>query len=232
MYDYRRDFHSFYNAVEANSLYLIELESIDESMHICLTDKERIRLCALGKRRKKSYIGSRIALKRLAKKIGIVSPDAKGSTIETLAMDGIRPCLPQIRGRERFYCSVSHNNRFVIAVADSSPLGVDVELISSKILEGKHLFMSLSEWNLVSSRNYDLSCAATRIWTIKEAAAKALGMLLPDAWNTVEVIRIGYDTSWVQTRKNVFPVFHAQIQNHLFSIMNSSQAKFREPEYR
>ena len=43
--------------------------------------------------------------------------------------------------------------------------------------------------------------AALRVWTIKEAVAKALDMSLPETWQASEVLEIGEKESRVQVKK-------------------------------
>ena len=95
----------------------------------------------------------------------------------------------------RFHASVSHDRRFTLAVAGGMPIGVDIEAVSTKIVRAGHLFMNEDERKIVSCSMQDLPGAATRIWTAKEAAAKALNLHLVDAWHDIRLAAMGTSES-------------------------------------
>jgi len=128
----------------------------------------------MGLRRRKGFTAARVALKRLARQLDLVENDKPDRAIETLGPDEVKPCLAE----SGIYCSASHSGRLVAAVAHRHPIGVDLERVSEKVIKTKHLSMSPRERDLISLSSLGPERAATRIWTTKEAAGKALGLHL------------------------------------------------------
>ena len=113
------------------------------------------------------------------------------SKITTVDPDLERPCCPLTNGDLALPCSVSHDDRFAIAVASDQRVGVDVEKTSGRVIKSGSLFMSKNEQTLVRSSALGEIEAAVRIWSIKEAAAKALDFTMADSWNRVHVMDVG-----------------------------------------
>jgi phosphopantetheinyl transferase len=179
------------------------------------TPREAAKADNLGPRRRKSFTASRVVLKHLAYKLGLVETGTQQYNIETLAQDGSRPSLPA----SGVYCSVSHDNVFVVAVANDKPIGVDIEPLSDKALRGWHIFMSLREQGLISKTNLGEDRTVVRAWTIKEAAAKALDLDLVQAWREVKVLRIGAEKSLARINGRETPFTHLEIQGHVTSLI-------------
>jgi phosphopantetheinyl transferase len=171
-------------------MILLDIESISPVEEHLFTPREAAIALRMGPRRRKAFTAARVALKRLTRQLGLVEERMPDRTIETLAPDGLRPCLAE----SGLYCSASHSLRLVVAVAHSHPIGVDLEAVSKKALRTWHLFMSPRERDLISLFSLDPERTATRAWTIKEAAAKALGLDLFQAIREVEV------SEWVRKK--------------------------------
>jgi len=139
-------------------------------------------------RRKNSFTASRIALKLLAYQLALVDPEREAHTLETVNPTDRRPVLPGAGG---FQASVSHDRRYVIAVADKRPIGVDIEVISPKLVRGAHIFMNQEEQSIIGTSGMDRTTGITLVWTAKEAAAKALNLHLMDAWSSVRLVKLG-----------------------------------------
>ena len=122
-------------------------------------------------------MAARVALKRLARQLGLVEKTQSDRTIETFGPDDQRPCLAE----SGLYCSVSHDSRMVVAVAHNHPIGVDLEVISNKALRVLNSFWVGREKDLILASPLGPERAATLAWTAKEAAAKALGLNLVQA---------------------------------------------------
>jgi phosphopantetheinyl transferase len=180
-----------------------------------LTPREAARAEELGPRRRKFFLAARVALKRLARQIDLVSKDTPDSGIETLGPDRVKPCLAETG----FYCSVSHANRFVVAVGDVHPIGVDIEVISEKAVRIWHLFMPAKNSDFLLSSGLGPERAATRAWTIKEAAAKAFGLNLSEAIREVEIVLIGERSSEIRHRGKTYAVKHAEGEDHVLSLL-------------
>ena len=179
------------------------------------TPREAARADKFGPRRRKSFTAARVALKELAYNLGLVEVNTKPWNIETLATDGIRPALPA----SGTYCSVSHDNTFVVALANDKPIGVDIETISDKVVRGWHIFMSLPEQGLISETDLGTDRTVLRAWTMKEAAAKALDFNLVQAWHEVQVLRIGAEKSLASIKGKEIPFTHFEIQGHVISFI-------------
>jgi phosphopantetheinyl transferase len=173
----------------------------------------------MGPRRRKSFAAARVALKRLARQLGLAKKRKPDRTIETLGPDGIKPCL----AGSGIYCSVSHSGRFVAAVAHSRPIGVDLERVSEKVMRTRHLSMSPKEKDLVSRSSLGLERAATRVWTTKEAAAKALGLHLFQAVREVEVVRVGEQRGVMRYREKTYPVRHAEGNEYVITLVTCDE---------
>jgi phosphopantetheinyl transferase len=193
---------------------LIEMDTLFPVPENMLTPREAARVDKFGPRRRKSFTAARVALKELAYKLGLVEGDAQASNIETLDANGVRPVLPA----SGVYSSVSHDDIFVVAVANDKPIGVDIEPISDKAARGWHIFMSLSERCVISETGLGTDRTVLRAWTMKEAAAKALDLDLVQAWREVQVLRIGVEKSLARVKGRETPVTHLEIQGHVLSL--------------
>lgn len=194
---------------------LIGIQALFPLAEYVFTPREAAKADKFGPRRRKSFTAARVALKELARKLGLVEARTQECNIETLAPDGIRPILPA-RG---VYCSVSHDDIFAVAVANDQPIGVDIEPISDKAIRGWHIFMSPLERSLISKTNLGRDRTVVRAWTMKEAAAKALDLDLVQAWREVKVLRIGAEKSLAKIKDRETSFTHIEIQGHVISLI-------------
>ena len=167
-----------------------------------LTPREAAKAGTMGPRRKKAFTAARVALKKLSRQLGLIQPDRPDRKIETLGPDGVRPCL----AGSGLYCSVSHSDRFVVTVAHHHPVGVDIEAVSKKIIAISHLFLTAREQELISKSPLTWERTATRVWTIKESAAKVFGLHLFEALRKVEVVTVDRDEGIMRYQGKVYPV--------------------------
>jgi phosphopantetheinyl transferase len=196
-------------------MILLDMETISPVGEDLFTPREAAKAMSMGPRRRKGFTAARVALKRLARQLNLVEKDRDDRAIETLGPDDVRPCL----GDSEIYCSVSHCGRLVVAVAHRHPIGVDLEMISEKVMRTKHLFMSPRERDLISVSSLGPERAATRAWTIKEAAAKALGLQLFQAIREVEVVRLGEEDGMMRYQEKTYPVRHAEGDGHVITLI-------------
>ena len=194
---------------------LLDMETISPVEEHLFTPREAAKAMRMGPRRLQGFTAARVALKRLARQLNLVEKDRPDRTIETLSPDGVRPCLSE----SGIYCSVSHSARLVVAVAHRRPIGVDLEKVSEKVIRTKHLFMSPGEEALVSHSDLGLERAATRAWTIKEAAAKALGLHLFQALREVEVVSVGEEEGVMRYQEKTYPARHAEGNGHVITVL-------------
>jgi phosphopantetheinyl transferase len=194
---------------------LIDIETISSVQEHLLTLREAARARRMGSRRRRDFIAARVALKRLARQFDVVKENRPDREIETVGPDDVRPCIAE----SEIYCSVSHSARLLVAVAHSRPIGVDIEMVSEKPTRTKHLFMSPRERNLVSLSSLGPERTATRAWTIKEAAAKALGLDLFQAIHEVDVIKVGEEEGVMRYQEKTYPVRHAEGNGYVISLI-------------
>ena len=196
-------------------MILLGMETISPIEEHLFTSREAARATRMGLRRRKGFTAARVALKKLARLLDLVEENRPDRTIETLGPDDVRPCLAE----SGIYCSVSHSAGLVVAVAHRHPIGVDVEMISEKVIRTKHLFMLPKERDLVSLSGLGPDRAATRAWTTKEAAAKALGLHLFQALREVEVVSVGEEDGMMKYQEKTYPVRHAEGNGYVLTLI-------------
>jgi phosphopantetheinyl transferase len=196
-------------------MILLDMETISPVEENLLAPHEAAKAMRMGPRRRKGFTAARVALKRLARQLDLVEKEKPDQAIETLGPDGVRPCLSE----SGIYCSVSHCARLVAAVAHRHPIGVDLEMVSEKVIRTKHLFMSPGERDLISLSGLGPERTATRAWTIKEAAAKALGLDLFQAIREVEVVSVGEEDGEMRYQEKTYPVRHAEANGYVMTLI-------------
>ncbi len=189
----------------------------------CLGEYERRRTIKMGPKRLIDYLSARLACKRLSRQLSGNDLRTPASEILTIASDGIRPSCPVTNGRT-YYCSVSHDRGFTVAVASEQPIGIDLEPLDEKILKSLNLFMDANEQESVRMSALGPVSAALRVWTTKEAVAKMLNINLADAWARTHVLTIEAEQSSV--RINHCPavaVVHQSLEDHLITLVYAVQ---------
>ncbi len=198
---------------------VIELETLLPFAASALSVQENGRLQELGVRRRRSYLSARLVCKRIVRKLSPADRVRPADEITTIAPDGVRPACPQTSNDAGFFCSVSHDDRFAVAVAADSRLGVDVERISRRVLSAGRLYMSDAEQAIVKRSTLGEIEAAVRVWTIKEAVVKSLNISLADAWQRVQVVAIGRDRSRLRIDGRPVPdAVHDRVGRHVFTV--------------
>ena len=74
---------------------------------------------------------------------------------------------------EGFFWSISHKQRYAVAVIAEEPVGIDVELIAPRPRELHDALASCDEWERIGDRSWG---SFFRLWTAKEAVLKANGL--------------------------------------------------------
>ena len=93
---------------------------------------------------------------------------------EILIADTRKPFLEN----EKYHFSISHCGDYAAAIAsDKNRVGVDIELITSKIERVKHKFLSPDELNFVEHHKpiHEMLTMLTVMWSMKEAVFKWFG---------------------------------------------------------
>jgi len=194
------------------SLTVLELAGLAPFARRCMTPREESRFEELGEKRRREFAAVRVACKQMAGRNGVSAPPRE---VETLSRDGRTPCCPGAP-----HCAAAHDFRFVAAVTGERPIGIDVEPVGDKAVRGLHLFTSPEEQRVVRNCPGPLAVAATRAWTVKEAAAKALDMNLAEAWKAVELVAAGEEVSRVRIAGRGYDeARHARVDDHLFTVL-------------
>ncbi|MFH2005819.1 MAG: 4'-phosphopantetheinyl transferase superfamily protein [bacterium] len=209
---------------QCSGLVLLELDTIDSHADRSLTPRERRRLAALGPRRKRSFTGSRVALKRLACELdGSLGPGDE-SQIETLGPDLVLPVCPVVLpDGSAARCSVAHDKQYVVAVADARLIGVDIEPVSPRVERATRLYATDGEQRLADRFATGRIEALTRVWTIKECVAKAAGLTLAAAFHRVEVMGLGEQESELRFDDQRLRAHHGTVGEHLVTIVRLPQ---------
>lgn len=194
---------------------LVERATLMPFAEQCLTDAERQRTTGMSPRRRASYGSSRLACKRLFR---LLADDERTppASIPTVAGDGVRP----MAGTSGLPCSVAHDRRFTVAVAGPAAIGVDVEGLEDRLLESLGLYADASEQALVAASPLGGLAAAARVWTVKEAAAKMLGIDLAVAWGQARVLEIGPTESRVALGAGpAVAARHVELDGHVITLL-------------
>ena len=190
---------------------LLGLDALPKRAEPVLTPRERHLWRDVGEPRRRSFLGSRIALKGLTRILDPAGCPADPRQIDTIAEDRVRPRCHETGSA----VSVAHDARWVIAVAGAQPIGVDVEPITEQAFRLMGMFLDEKEQDLVGQCRE----TATRLWTIKEAAAKALNVDLPIAWDRVQVEASRPSSSEVLVDGARVEAWHEVIDDHLFTVL-------------
>ncbi len=99
-------------------------------------------------------------------------------------------------------------------------MGIDVEQITAKALKNRRLFTDKSEAALTRCFSEGEAAAALRVWSAKEAAAKALDIPLAQAWDRVKATALGLNKSQLQVAGlGTCSVIHDTVDDHLFTLL-------------
>jgi phosphopantetheinyl transferase len=79
--------------------------------------------------------------------------------------------------------------------------------------------MSPRERDLISLSSLGPERAATRVWTTKEAAGKALGLHLFQALREVEVVNVGDQEGGMRYREKNYPVSHGEGNGYVITLI-------------
>jgi phosphopantetheinyl transferase len=201
------------------ALSVIDENTIADFAEEALSSGERERFGHMGPRRQRSYLGARLALKHLSRKLAGGDRVTPASDIHTMMVDGIRPCCPVSGNRGYTFCSVSHDRRFAIAVADDEQIGVDVEMASDRILKIRHYYMGREEMTLTQESPLGVILASIRVWSIKEGVSKAIDLPLAESWRQVSVDEIGWSESRLSVQGTRYVAFHDTVDDHVFTLV-------------
>ncbi len=196
---------------------VIEINALAPFADRALSPVERARFKKMGTRRKSCYLAARIACKRLSRRLSGNNISIPPDSITTIRNDKKLPCCPLANGKTPYSCSVSHDSRFAIAAVSRDRIGIDVEEISDRLIKAQNLYMSADEQNMAKKSFMGQKDASVRIWSVKEAATKALGISLADSWHRIKVTKTDYHKSCVIADGNRCTAIHDTVDTHVFT---------------
>ena len=207
-------------AARSAAYCIVELDAVSPAARRALAPLEAARFEVMGARRQRSFLAARIACKRMARALSDHWLRAPADTIVTVSADDPRPVCPPAA-----VCSVAHDGRFAVAVAGRAVIGVDVEPVTPRAFKTCRIYMSDAEQAMVAAAPMGPAPAAVRVWTTKEAAAKALGMTLAQAISRVQITAVGDRESRVVVDAAAsWTVWHDMIDDHLFTLFDATAA--------
>lgn len=202
-----------------SGMVLLERDAVAAFAATALSENEKRRLTPMAPDRARGYLSARLALKRLSRSLSGDGDSRPSREIETVAEIGQSPQCPLADGTLPF-CAASHDRRFTIAVAAGQPVGVDVEPLSQKPLRAVTLYMDATEQIVVNRSPLGRADASLRVWSAKEAAAKALGIHLADSWERTRVRTVAPESSLLEVDGGKpQTATHATIDGHLFTVL-------------
>ncbi len=202
-----------------SGMILVERGAVAAFAITALSENEKLRLAPMVPNRARGYLSARLALKRLSRMLSGDGDRRHSRHIETVAGNSQSPqCL--LADGSKPFCAVSHDRRFTVAVAADRPVGVDVEPLSQKPLRATHLFMAPDERDLLKRSSMMKADGALRVWSAKEAAAKALGIELAESWECIRVIDLASQCSLLKAAGGKqLTAIHVEIEGHLFTLL-------------
>ncbi len=198
---------------------LIEVDAVADFAEQALSTAERERFKSLGRKRQAGFLAGRLALKHLARNLAGGDRTTPASEIDTLQQDHIHPCCPVPDSRNETFCSLSHDSRFAIAVAGDREIGVDVEMISDRVMKVRHLFMGDNELSLTEASPLGVREASLRVWSIKEGIVKATGKTLEESWRHASIEEIGWHKSRLNVEGVKYAAIHDTEEGHVFTVI-------------
>ncbi|MBI4633662.1 MAG: polyketide synthase dehydratase domain-containing protein [Deltaproteobacteria bacterium] len=204
---------------ECRALSVIDHDTVVDFAINALSSDERERSERMGAKRLRNYLGARLALKYLSRKLSGGDRATPAADIHTVMADGIRPCCPVLGNTGPMNCSVSHDRRFAVAVAGDGEIGVDVEMIADRILKVRHAYMGREEMTLTDASPLGVTQASVRVWSIKEGVSKATGRSLAESWKHVSVSEIGINESRLSVEGIRYAAFHDTVDDHVFTLV-------------
>jgi phosphopantetheinyl transferase len=192
-----------------------EVEPLSSVEGDLFTPREAARAMGMVPRRRKEFTAARVALKRLARELNLPERHRPNREIETVCPDNLRPCI----GESGIHCSVSHSAGLIVVAAHKLPIGVDLERVSKKATRIWRLFMSPEEKDRISVLALGPERTATRAWTLKEAAAKALGLDIFQAIREVHLVSVGEEGGILSYGGKTYPARHVEANGYVITLI-------------
>ena len=203
-------------------LVILDHRNLPESAMSLLTRPERQRTKFMGLKRRRSFLGVRLGLKLLARHLCPDLARVAPSGLHTLDADTALPILPAFAGSDDYRVSASHDPELTVVAASTKVFGIDAESRSVQAWRGRKFFMHPREIKMAQDFSLGPEEAALRIWSSKEAVAKAFSVGLGLAAQDASLAAIGEKTSHITYQNNKWDVQHFKIINSLISLLITS----------
>ena len=156
---------------------------LDTMARTALTSEEMVRFNALEAyaARQKQWLMGRVTVKDairswLSEDDSYLHP----AQISIEQEESGRPVVRLPEGYPHPHISISHTDKYVVAIAGEYPVGIDIEAIAERQPEFVEAFSTPGERELMQQINQDVSQGTTLLWSAKESAGKLIGTGLPD----------------------------------------------------
>jgi phosphopantetheinyl transferase len=200
-------------------LIVLEHKKLPEDLQEYITKDETHRADRMGARRRQGFLAVRLGLKLLARFLYPDLQNVPANKLRTLEYESPRPRLPEFIGSDQYCVSASHNNHLTVVAASSNLIGIDVEDRASKAWRGRSFFMNASEQEMAQQFPPGPEKAALRVWSAKEAAAKAFNLDLGQALWDVRLTAIDDKTSAALYQNHECVIHHFEVDDNLVSIL-------------
>ncbi|MCP3742353.1 4'-phosphopantetheinyl transferase family protein [Rossellomorea sp. BNER] len=127
-----------------------------------------------------------------------------------------------------FEFNISHSGEWIVCAVDQSPVGIDVELVSTIDFDIAHQFFTAKECEYIFSSEEQKLSRFYEIWTLKESYIKAIGLGLSIPLNSFSIIKQeSYFT--VETEKSMdVPLYLTQIKlDHAYKLAVCSYNRYK-----
>ncbi|MEJ6348918.1 4'-phosphopantetheinyl transferase superfamily protein [Holzapfeliella sp. He02] len=132
---------------------------------------------------------------------------------------------PTLKKSNAFFFSIAHSDKHVVVATSQSNIGADIE--QYKLINPKrfHRAFSTKEWDyLMSLDEAKQAYTALKLWTIKEAVLKAIGVGLPGNPKSVEIDLVTFKSA--KRYDQQFTLFDHSTTDYLLSVaLETNQTK-------
>jgi phosphopantetheinyl transferase len=205
-----------------SGLIVLEHKKFPEDLQEYLTPDETHRADRMGTRRRQAFLAVRLGLKLMARFLCTDLQKVPANKLHTLDHESPRPRLPEFSGSDQFRVSASHNNHLTVVGASTDPFGIDIEDRAAQAWRGRNFFMNASEQKMAQQFPLGPEKAALRVWSCKEAAAKANSIEFSRAAHDVFLTAVGDGFSFAKYQGYKLEAHHLEVVNNLLTILTKS----------
>ncbi len=211
-------------ACHCSGLVVLEHNKLPESAMAHLTPGETQRAASMSQRRRQGFLGVRLGIKLLARSLCPALDRIPAHELHTLDEEASLPALPQFSGSDDYQISASHNAELTVVAISTHVFGIDIEDRAAQAWRGRNFFMHPSEQELAQNSPLGPKNAALRVWSSKEAAAKAFNLGLVQAAQDVCLITIDDRTSIAEYQNERCDLYHFAVDKNLISVLTKQSS--------